>query len=143
MGEYAAKYGKVMNGAASPHALAVYNVMAENFTGYWSGTIDFAGPKTLNDTEHEKNALFADIVGTEGGLFDGNATVGPDISQPLKKESTHQDNGYIRAANAAYPDGHVERQPAKTASLGGRRMLGPAVGTGIEFLAAAIRLLTF
>lgn len=40
MGEYASKYGMVMNGAASPHALAVYNVMAENFTGYWSGTID-------------------------------------------------------------------------------------------------------
>lgn len=40
MGEYAASYGVVMNGAASPHALAVYNSMALNFTGYWSGTMD-------------------------------------------------------------------------------------------------------
>lgn len=40
MGEYAAKFGVVMAGATSSKALAVYNVMAENFTGYWSGTID-------------------------------------------------------------------------------------------------------
>ncbi|SDB58482.1 ABC transporter substrate-binding protein [Bauldia litoralis] len=40
MGEYASDYGVVMNGATSSKALAVYNVMAENFTGYWSGTID-------------------------------------------------------------------------------------------------------
>ena len=40
MGEYADKYGIVMNGATSPKALSVYNVMAENFTGYWNGTID-------------------------------------------------------------------------------------------------------
>lgn len=40
MGEYAGKYGVVMTGATSSKALAVYNVMAENFTGYWNGTID-------------------------------------------------------------------------------------------------------
>ncbi|WIY24764.1 extracellular solute-binding protein [Parasedimentitalea psychrophila] len=37
MGEHAAKYGFVMNGGASDQALRIYEVMAENFTGYWAG----------------------------------------------------------------------------------------------------------
>lgn len=40
MGEYAAKYGKVMNGGTSAEALGIYTIMAENFTGYWNDAID-------------------------------------------------------------------------------------------------------
>ena len=39
MGEHAGKYGFVMNGGASEHALGLYTAMAENFTGYWAGQI--------------------------------------------------------------------------------------------------------
>lgn len=39
MGEHAGKYGFVMNGGASEHALGLYTTMAENFTGYWAGQI--------------------------------------------------------------------------------------------------------
>ena len=40
MGEHAAKYGFVMDGATSAKALAIYTNMAENFTGYWTGEIE-------------------------------------------------------------------------------------------------------
>ena len=39
MGEHAAKYGFVMNGGAGEHALRIYEIMAEHFTGYWAGEI--------------------------------------------------------------------------------------------------------
>jgi multiple sugar transport system substrate-binding protein len=42
MGDNAAKYGFVPNGGTSSEALGVYTNMAENFTGYWNGTIDQA-----------------------------------------------------------------------------------------------------
>ena len=38
VGEFASKYGFVMNGATSAKALAVYELQAKEFTGYWSGT---------------------------------------------------------------------------------------------------------
>ena len=40
LGEYAANYGYVMNGGASANALAVYELQAKEFTGYWSGQQD-------------------------------------------------------------------------------------------------------
>ena len=42
MGDNAAKYGFVPNGGTSSEALGVYTNMAENFTGYWNGTIEQA-----------------------------------------------------------------------------------------------------
>lgn len=36
LGEYASKYGYVMTGATSANALSVYELQAEEFTGYWS-----------------------------------------------------------------------------------------------------------
>jgi len=39
MAEDAGKYGIVMNGGTSAVALPVYTNMAQNFTGYWNGTI--------------------------------------------------------------------------------------------------------
>jgi len=40
LGEYAGSYGYVMNGGASANALAVYELQAKEFTGYWSGQQD-------------------------------------------------------------------------------------------------------
>ncbi len=40
MGEHAAKYGFVFNGATSADALAIYTNQAENFTGYWTDAFD-------------------------------------------------------------------------------------------------------
>ena len=37
LGEFASKYGYVMNGATSAGALSVYELQAKEFTGYWSG----------------------------------------------------------------------------------------------------------
>lgn len=37
LGDYAAQYGFVMNGGTSAKALAIYELQAEQFTGYWSG----------------------------------------------------------------------------------------------------------
>jgi multiple sugar transport system substrate-binding protein len=37
LGEFAGKYGYVMNGATSANALSVYDLQAKEFTGYWSG----------------------------------------------------------------------------------------------------------
>lgn len=44
LGEFAGKYGYVMNGGTSADALAVYELQAKEFTGYWSGqqTVDQA-----------------------------------------------------------------------------------------------------
>ena len=39
MGAHAGKYGFVMDGGTSEHALGIYTIMAENFTGYWAGQI--------------------------------------------------------------------------------------------------------
>ncbi len=38
LGQYASDYGYVMRGGTSANALSVYEVQAEEFTGYWSGT---------------------------------------------------------------------------------------------------------
>ncbi|MCR4267665.1 extracellular solute-binding protein [Nitratireductor sp. ZSWI3] len=40
LGEYAGAFGYVMNGGASANALAVYELQAKEFTGYWSGQQD-------------------------------------------------------------------------------------------------------
>lgn len=37
LGEFAGKYGYVMNGGTSANALSVYELQAKEFTGYWSG----------------------------------------------------------------------------------------------------------
>ncbi|WP_440980965.1 extracellular solute-binding protein [Shinella sumterensis] len=37
LGEFAGKYGYVMNGGTSAKALSVYELQAKEFTGYWSG----------------------------------------------------------------------------------------------------------
>lgn len=37
LGEYASNYGFVMNGATAEKALAVYELQAKEFTGYWAG----------------------------------------------------------------------------------------------------------
>lgn len=39
-GEYASGYGFVMRGATGAHALSVYELQAQEFTGYWAGTQD-------------------------------------------------------------------------------------------------------
>ncbi|MBW7923002.1 MAG: extracellular solute-binding protein [Rubellimicrobium sp.] len=39
-GDYASNYGFVMNGATSANALSVYELQAQEFTGYWAGTQD-------------------------------------------------------------------------------------------------------
>lgn len=48
LGEFAGKYGYVMNGATSANALPVYELQAKEFTGYWSGgqSLDEALAKT-------------------------------------------------------------------------------------------------
>lgn len=40
VGEYASTYGFVMTGATSENALSVYELQAQEFTGYWAGTQD-------------------------------------------------------------------------------------------------------
>jgi multiple sugar transport system substrate-binding protein len=40
LGEFAGAYGFVMNGATSANALAVYELQAKEFTGYWAGQQD-------------------------------------------------------------------------------------------------------
>lgn len=44
LGEFASKYGYVMNGGTSAKALSVYELQAKEFTGYWSGQ------QSLDDT---------------------------------------------------------------------------------------------
>jgi multiple sugar transport system substrate-binding protein len=38
LGDYAGKYGFVMRGGTSAKALAIYQLQAREFTGYWAGT---------------------------------------------------------------------------------------------------------
>lgn len=38
LGEYASRYGYVMRGGTSANALAIYQLQAAEFTGYWAGT---------------------------------------------------------------------------------------------------------
>ena len=40
VGDYASNYGFVMNGGTSANALSVYELQAQEFTGYWAGTQD-------------------------------------------------------------------------------------------------------
>jgi multiple sugar transport system substrate-binding protein len=40
VGEFASKYGFVMNGGTSEKALSVYEAQAKEFTGFWAGTQD-------------------------------------------------------------------------------------------------------
>lgn len=40
VGEYASTYGFVMRGATSANALSVYELQAQEFTGFWAGTQD-------------------------------------------------------------------------------------------------------
>ena len=40
LGQFAGKYGYVMNGATSANALSIYDLQAKEFTGYWSGKED-------------------------------------------------------------------------------------------------------
>lgn len=40
VGEHAAKYGFVVKGGTSAAAVPIYEVMAQNFSGYWAGQID-------------------------------------------------------------------------------------------------------
>jgi multiple sugar transport system substrate-binding protein len=40
LGDFAGKYGYVMNGGTSANALSVYELQAKEFTGYWSGQED-------------------------------------------------------------------------------------------------------
>jgi multiple sugar transport system substrate-binding protein len=40
LGDFAGKYGYVMNGGTSASALSVYELQAKEFTGYWSGQED-------------------------------------------------------------------------------------------------------
>lgn len=55
MGEHAAEYGFVMNGGAGEHALRIYEIMAENFTGYW------AGEMSIDDALSEVGAGMTEI----------------------------------------------------------------------------------
>ncbi|PSJ57085.1 ABC transporter substrate-binding protein [Pseudaminobacter soli (ex Li et al. 2025)] len=49
LGEFASKYGYVMNGGTSAKALSVYELQAKEFTGYWSGQQSL--DDTLKNTE--------------------------------------------------------------------------------------------
>jgi multiple sugar transport system substrate-binding protein len=40
LGDFAGKYGYVMNGGTSANALSIYELQAKEFTGYWSGQED-------------------------------------------------------------------------------------------------------
>jgi multiple sugar transport system substrate-binding protein len=56
LGDYAGQYGFVMTGATSAGALSVYDLQAENFTGYW------AGQKSLDDALTATSAGMADLL---------------------------------------------------------------------------------
>lgn len=55
LGEFASSYGFVMNGGTSANALSIYDVQAQEFTGYWAGsrTLDEA----LANVEREMERL--------------------------------------------------------------------------------------
>ena len=56
LGDYAGRYGFVMTGATSAGALAVYELQAEQFTGYW------AGQKSLDEALSATAAKMADLL---------------------------------------------------------------------------------
>jgi len=56
MGEHAGSYGFVMNGATSEHALRLYEIMAENFTGYWAG--EYSEDEAIANLEEEMTKAF-------------------------------------------------------------------------------------
>ncbi|WP_176085306.1 sugar ABC transporter substrate-binding protein [Martelella sp. HB161492] len=53
LGQFASKYGYVMNGGTSANALSIYELQAREFTGYWSGqeTLDEALANTKSGME--------------------------------------------------------------------------------------------
>jgi multiple sugar transport system substrate-binding protein len=55
LGEFAGKYGYVMNGGTSAKALSVYELQAKEFTGYWSGQQSL--DDTLKNTEKGMSEL--------------------------------------------------------------------------------------
>ncbi|MBP7003190.1 extracellular solute-binding protein [Amaricoccus sp.] len=55
LGDYAGKYGFVMRGATSANALAVYELQAKEFTGYWAGQQDLDA--ALANTQKGMEAL--------------------------------------------------------------------------------------
>jgi multiple sugar transport system substrate-binding protein len=57
LGEYAGNYGYVMRGGTSANALAVYQLQAAEFTGYWAGNEDL--DQALADTTKGMTELLA------------------------------------------------------------------------------------
>ncbi|SEQ34319.1 multiple sugar transport system substrate-binding protein [Faunimonas pinastri] len=55
LGEFANKYGFIMNGGTTANALQVYELQAKEFTGYWAGTKDLDA--TLKETSDEMGKL--------------------------------------------------------------------------------------
>jgi multiple sugar transport system substrate-binding protein len=56
LGEFASKYGYVMNGATSANALSIYELQAKEFTGYW------AGQQSLDDALAHTKAGMQDLL---------------------------------------------------------------------------------
>jgi len=56
MGEHAGSYGFVMNGGTSEHALRLYEIIAENFTGYWVG--ELSEDEAIANVEEEMRKAF-------------------------------------------------------------------------------------
>ncbi|MCA0277490.1 MAG: sugar ABC transporter substrate-binding protein [Proteobacteria bacterium] len=56
LGEFASKYGYVMNGGTSAKALSVYELQAKEFTGYWSGQ------QSLDDALKNTEKGMADLL---------------------------------------------------------------------------------
>ena len=56
LGDYAGSYGFVMTGATGANALTVYELQAENFTGYW------AGQQSLDEALAKTSAKMADLL---------------------------------------------------------------------------------
>ena len=58
VGDYASTYGFVMRGATSANALAIYELQAKEFTGFWAGTQDL--DTTLANTAAGMTELLAE-----------------------------------------------------------------------------------
>lgn len=58
VGEYASTYGFVMRGATSANALAIYELQAKEFTGFWAGTQDL--DTTMANTAAGMTTLLAE-----------------------------------------------------------------------------------
>jgi multiple sugar transport system substrate-binding protein len=56
LGEFAGKYGFVMNGGTSAKALQIYELQAKEFTGYWAGTL------TLDAALHTTETGMAELL---------------------------------------------------------------------------------